>query len=228
MATGSRMKIVPVAVVALVFAAALGYWLFGAQQAREVRKNALASVTDTSARLREALAIETGPAPADRAETVRKLDGHATAVEKHLAALKGADAARDRALADAADYYVVTAREILKRLADSHRYRLLLAESYQALRDHMRSGSRAADWVKGAVKARERVNKDYRGYSLAADALDQILRTLGPAQQKIAPYVEASVLIPESLVEDARARIQAESTRLTAEIERSRQPDAFR
>ena len=228
MTTAAGSRTIAIAAVALLAAAALGYWLFGAHQAREARKSAVASIADTAARLRATLAIEAGPAPADRAQTVKQLDEHAAAVERHLAELKRMDAGRDQALADAADYYVVTAREILKRQADSHRYQLLLAESYQALRDHMRSGSRAGSWVKEAVRARERVSKDYRGYSLAAGALEQILRTLGPAQQKIAPYVEASVLIPESQVEDARARIQAELKRLTAEIERSRQPDAFR
>lgn len=228
MTTATASRTIAVAAVALLGAAALAYWLFGANQAREMRKATLASVADAAARMREALTIEAGPASADGAETVRKLDEHAAAVERRLAGLKRLEAGRDPALADAADYYLVTAREILKRQADSHRYRLLLSESFQALRDHMRSDNRTGSWVKEAVKARERVNRDFRGYSLAAGALDQILRTFGPAQDKIAPYLEASALIPASLVEEARAKNQAELRRLTAEIERSRQPDAFR
>lgn len=223
----SRTRTIVIAVAALL-AAAIGYQLFGPDPAREARRSAVASITDTAARLRAAFAIEAGPAPADRAETVKQLDEHAAAVDRRLAELKGMDAARDQALADAADYYVVTAREILKRQADSHRYRLLLAESYRALREHMRSGSRAASWVREAVKARQRVNQDFRGYSLAAGALDQMLESFDAAQKRIAPYVDASALVPESLVEDARARNRAELKRLTAEIERSRQPDAFR
>ncbi len=127
-----------------------------------------------------------------------------------------------------ADDYLLTSREILKRLAAGQRYRVLLSEGLQARIEHMRADDHSGAWVQQAVKARERANKDHRDLALAAGALDKLLQSLPAAQKKIAPYVEPAVLIEDGAVEAARARVLEAAKLATAEIEKTRQLDAFR
>jgi hypothetical protein len=162
--------------VATIVAAGLGYWGYGAHKKRELNQTAVAALADASARMREALSIEAAPI-ADRAQNTQKLEEHAAAMDRYLKGLQSLDTSRNRALADAADHYLFSVREILKKQVDSQRHRLLLADSLQALREHMRADNRTAAWVQQAVKAKERVNKDYRGYARAAEVLGQFIET---------------------------------------------------
>lgn len=219
----SRAKIIGIALILLVAAAAAGWWAYGEHQKREQRKAIVALVADTGARLRSALT-----ATAEGPEAAGKLEESAAAADRNLAALKLMNAAREQALADAADDYLLTSREILKRLAAGQRYRMLLSESLQALIEHMRADDHSGAWVQQAVKARERANKDHRDLGLAAGALDKLLQSLPAAQKKIAPHVEPAVLIEDGVVEAARARALEAAQRATAEIEKTRQLDAFR
>jgi len=205
--------------VATLVAAGLGYWGYGALKKRELNQTTVAALTDASARMREALSIEAAPI-ADRAQTAQILEEHAAAMERHLKGLQSLDTSRDRALADAADHYLFSVREILRKQADSQRHRLLLADSLQSLREHMRADNRTSAWVQQAVKAKERVNKDYRGYARAAEALGQFIETYPASQARIAPYIVASALIPEELTEKARQSVLASARQAAAEVEK--------
>ena len=218
----SRNKVVAIALVAVI-AMAAGWWGYGEHQKREQRKAIVALVSDTSARMSGALT-----STADGPEAARKLEEHAAAADRNLSELKGMNSARQQALADAADDYLLTSREILKRLVNVQRYRQLLSESLPALIQHMRADNRTGAWVQEAVKARERVNKDHRDLSLAAGALDQLLQSFPASQKKIAPFVDPAVIIEDGVVAAARARALEAAKQATAEIEKTRQLDAFR
>lgn len=224
----SRNKTVAIALVSALAASALGYWGYSAHQKRELHKAVVALVTDTSARLRDALNIEAGLPPADPAATVRKLDEHAAAVDRNLTEIKRMDASRNLALADATDSYLLTVREILRYQASSHWFRLGLSESTQALRDHMRADDRSGSWVREAVRAKEQVNTDYRDYRLASDAFRTLLESFPADQAKIAPYVGASPLIDQNLVGTARERALEVSKQAAGEMEKIKQLDAYR
>ena len=208
-----------ITIAALIVAVPLLYWGYSAHKKSGANKTILALVTDTSTRLRDALESETAPPPTDRVRLVKKLDEHAATADLSLQTLKRLDAA-PVALADAADDYLVTAREILKKQADSHRYRLLLAESSQALRAHMRHDNHTRAWIQEAVKVKERVNKDYRSYNLAAGLLDKLLGSFAASQKKIAPHAGRSALIEDSLVADARGRVQEDMKAVAAQFEK--------
>ena len=212
-------KTIVIGAVALIVAVTLLSWGYSAHKKSGASKTIHALVTDTSARLRDALESEAAPPPTDRARLVKKLDDHAASADVSLQTLKRLDAA-PVALADAADDYIVTAREILKKQADSHRYRLLLADSSQALRVHMRHDNRTRAWIQEAVKAKERVNKDYRGYNLNAGLLDNLLGSFAASQKKIAPHAGRAILIEGSLVADARGRVQEDMKAVEAEFEK--------
>lgn len=205
--------------VATLVAAGLGYWGYGTYKKRELNQTAVAALADASARLREALNIE-AVAIADRARAAQKLEEHVAAMDSHLKALQGLDTTRNRALADAADHYLFSVREILKKQAESQRHRLLLADSLQALREHMRADNRTSAWVQQAVKAKERVNKDHRGYARAAEALGQFIETYPASQARITPYVGAAALIPDELTDKARQGVLASAKQAAAEVEK--------
>jgi hypothetical protein len=217
----SRPKLIAVALIVLA-AAAAGWWGYGEHQKREQRKAILALVADTGARLRAGLG-----ATAEGPEAARQLDEETAAADQNLSALKSLDASRQPVLAEAADDYLLTVREILKRVA-VQRYRQLLAQSLQALITHMRADDHSGAWVQEAVKARERAQKDHRDLGLAIGALDQLLQSFPASQKKIAPYVEPAALIEDGAVEAARARAIESRKQADAEFEKTSRLDAFR
>ena len=217
----SRARIIAVAFAVLTLAGL--WWGYGEYQKREQHKAITALVADTGSRLREAMTK-----PAEGPEAARKLEEHAAAADQNLSGLKAMNSARQPAFAYAADDYLLTGREILKRFASVQRYRQLLSESLQALAEHMRADDHSGAWVQQAVKARERANKDYRDLGLAAGALEQLLRSLPASQKGIAPYVEPAVLAENGVIDAARTRVLEATKLATAEIEKTRRPDAFR
>jgi len=221
----SRSRTIAIALVAVLAAAALGYWAYSANKKRELHNAIVALVQDANQRLRGALGAESAPPSAG---TVKKLDEHASAVDGRLQELKRVDASFNLAMADAADSYLVTAREILRRQTASHRGRLLLADSLPALREHMRADNRTGSWVQEAVKAKERVEKDFREYRVAAEQLGKLLDSLTRDQAKIAPHAPELSPVEESLVSDARKQALAAYKQLAEEVEKTKQLEAYR
>lgn len=217
-----------VVVVATLVAVGLGHWGYGAYQTRETKKTAVALITDIADRLRQSLMVEAGLPPANRTRRTATPEAEAAAADKALQTLKSLHASDNQALVDAADDFLLTSREILKKLADFNRYRALLDESAQALREHMRSRDRSGAWVQNAIKARERVNQDLRGYTTAAEVSGKLLKTLPVSQKKIAPFVGKEVLIADDLVARASERIQQNLQQTAAEMEKTRTPEDFR
>ena len=204
---------------ALVVVAALGLWMFKQHE----RSVVLSGVKDTGARLRETLAIEAGPVAAINAETVRRFDEHVAAAERNRNALKRLVAADKQALVDAADDYLVTGQEILRRQAAAHRNRLLLANSLQTLRAHFRADRGAASWIREAVRLRVPVERHYSDYALAVETFDKLLESLPASQAKVAPLIGGLPIAEDNLVAEARKRSQQELKRVTGEIEKIRQ-----
>ena len=189
--------------IAVAIAVAVGLaWMLK----QHVDRSAVFSlVKDTGTRLKEALMIEAG-ARAASPEVTQKLDS-----------------AGRQALVDAADNYLVTAQEILRRQAVGHRSRLQLAESLQALRAHFRADRGAANWVREAVRLRTPMEKSYADYRGAAETFDQLLESLPASQARTASHVAGMPIVPENLIADARKRSQEQLARTTAEVEKIRQ-----
>jgi hypothetical protein len=212
---------------ALVLASALGYWGVGAYRKSQLQKAVIALVKDTSERLQAALAIETETAPADR--TVGELDDHAQEVDKLVLELRGMSASPNRALVDAAEEYMLTVRQILRNQAASHRYRIQVSASDRALRDHMRSAKRrSASWIQEALRAKDRLEKDYFDYRLSAGAFSRLLESYPEAKKKLALYVGGTLLADEAAATDAHRRALANSKRVASEVETARQLAAVR
>ena len=226
--SGLKTKTVAIAFAALFTGSAFGYWSYGEYRQQELRNAIAELVKDTSVRMHDALGAETLPTPADTSVTLRRFYDHAEAVDGNFRKLHDMDVAPVEALAGVADDYVLTSREILLRQASSHRYRLKLSGSIQALRNHMRTDNRTGAWVSEAIRAKERVEEDYRDYRIATNALGNLLESFPAARAKMAPHVDAGLLTDEALAEAARQQVLAASRQAADEIQKARQLASYR
>lgn len=217
MTTGSRTNLI--AVVAFVAAAALGYWAYGTVKKSNVGNTAIALAQETARYLHDALATDPGK---PSSETAQAIGEYAAAASRNLETLKRLDASGNQLLVDALDDFLLTGREILGRQAAGYRFRRQLLASTQALRDHMRADNRTGAWVREAVQRKERVEKDYRDYQNAAEALDKLLESFPATVAKLASRSKAAPLVDEKLVADARKRSNAALKQATDEVERIR------
>lgn len=201
--------------VGVLLAASVIWWGYKAHHVRLLMSTVTALARETGTRLRDALSLDVKP-PADQAEEItRKFEDHFAAVEKHLQKLRGMDTSSMPALGEAADDYVLTGREILRRLAASHRSRLQFSQSSQALLEHMRADSGGGSWVGQAVRLKDRAEKDFSEHKAATETLAKLLAAFPAAQTAIAPYVETSLLIDEKLLDAARQRALASAQQAT-------------
>lgn len=232
MAPDSAKKTIVVAVVGLLVAAGLGYWAYHTYKLGVLRSTVAALLTSASGQMREALAAEAGPAPADRLRLAKKLDEHAAVIDALVVQLKlkRQELERDTRLTDAADDFLLTCREILRRRAASQRAYALLSDSMEALRDQLRAAGtdRSAKWPREAVRARERAERDFRDYRNTSAAYATLLGQFPTSQKKIAPHVDPAALIDDKLVSAARERSLATAKQVAEEMEKVRQLRASR
>lgn len=225
---GLRTRTVMVACSVLAAGSAFGYWGYDEYRRHELRAELVTLVEDTSLRLRDALGKEVAITPASHPAMLRRFYDHAEAVDAHLRRLRELDASTASDFAYAAEDYVLTAREILLRRASSHRNRLELAGSAHALRTRMRADDRSGNWVREAVRARERLEEDYRDYRISTDALGSLLETFPLARAKVAAHVDASALADEALAADARDRIAEAARQVADEVAQAGRLAAYR
>jgi hypothetical protein len=229
MPPGLTARTTALGLAALVIASALGYWGVNAYRKGQLQRAVTALVKDSSERLQVALAVEMETVHEDAAQMVRKLDDQAQEVDKHVIELRGISASPNRALVDAAEEYLLTVRQILRNQAASHRYRIQVSASEGALRDHMRtSNRRSGTWIPEALRAKDRMEKDYFDYRLSVDAFGRLLESYPATMKKLALQVGAGLLAEETVAANARKRALANSRRIADEVERARQLAAVR
>jgi hypothetical protein len=224
MTLGYGTRTVAAALVTLLAVSSLGYWALSAYRRSDLQKSVTALVRDSSDRMKAAFAIQT-----ETAQTVARLDDHAQEVDKHLIELRGLRASPDRPLVDAADEYLLTVRQILRNQAASHRYRVQMAASDKALRDHMRtSARRTTPWIQEALRAKDRLERDYLDYRLSVEAYDRLLEALPETRKRLAPHVGAGAVADTTAIADARRRALENLKRAAGEVDRARQLAAVR
>jgi len=229
MQPGLATRTTALGVAALMIASALGYWGISAYRKGQLQKTVTALVKDSSERLQAALAVETEAVHEDAARMVGKLDDQAQEVDKHVIELRGMSASPNRALVDAAEEYLLTVRQILRNQAASHRYRIQVSASERALRDHMRTANRrSGNWIKEAVRAKDRMEKEYFDYRISVDAFGRLLESYPATRKKLALQVGAGLLVEEAVAANARKRALATSKRVADDVERARQLAAVR
>ena len=226
--SGFRSKTAVMMLAAAGTTSAFGYWGYGELRAYQLRDEITALVKDTSQRMQTALSMDAPPIAVDNPVLLRKFYEHAEAVDAHLRELQGENVAAVGDLANAADDYLLTSREILLRWASSQRYRVKLSGSIKTLQVHMRADDGSPAWIIEAVRSKEQVEEDYRDYKRAVNALGTLLGTFPAARRKMAPHLDTALLADEKLVATARARTLVASASAAEEMETVRQLHTYR
>jgi hypothetical protein len=206
-----------VSLTAAVVPLVAGFWGYSAYEAREQRRTITAAVKDTTVRLREALPV--APALKGR-KALGRLEQHEAALEAHLREVRRAGRAGDPELADGAGHYVLGAREILRHQAASIRLAQRTARSRYALAAHMsRAGQRDAAWIRLAASRKKALEGEYFDYSVALSALSELLWSFPDARKRLAPHIDAALLLEVGPAEDAHRAALREAKRVTQELE---------
>ena len=164
-------------------------------------------VADATAELRKAL--RAGPSTA----SVAKLDQF----------VQAAKSSSNPAAGSAAEAYLLGAREIARRRAESERLAGEAAAARNALAGHMnRSANRNTAWIRDAAELKRRVEATHAELARSLKTLDDLLYGLSDAEKRLAPHVVGSALVEASEIDAARARAQDESKRAASELEKVR------
>ena len=200
--TGSPL----VATVGIAIALAVGFGVHFSAKKRGEQRAIVTVVGDTTEQLRTTL----------KTASPKGLDK----VEGNLKIAKGWSRPE---LVDAAEQYLIGAREILKRRAEANRLAQKAAASRAALSAHMtRAGQRDTDWIRTASSLKKQVERDHFDLDVQLKALADLLDDLPQANKRLSPHVEASLLLEDDVRKAARQDVLAEAKRASAELEKVR------
>ena len=192
-----------VGIIAIAALALIGYVAYGNVQKKAQQRQVIATVEDTTEKLRQALATKSSP------ELAQALDAN----------LQSARAPRDPQVADAAEHYILSAREIARRRSESNGLWARAEESRRALAGHMaRAERRSEPWLRSAIALKKRVEDDYFALTLNLKALDEILFKLPEEEKPFAARYGADRLLPRDEIDRARKQTQAELKRAEDEL----------
>jgi len=198
----------PIAVLA-IFGAVIGYTMWGQHQKLQQERAATALVADTTTQLRQALTAT------PTREMFSRIDGN----------LRSLKAPRQPELADAAEHYILGAREIVRRRLDAARFAQHAAAGRQALSAHMNAaggGRRGEAWFRTALDLKKKVEREHFELDVTLKALYELLGSLPDAQKRLAPRIQPALLLDERLRAQAREQARADAERASAELEKVR------
>ncbi|HEX2197538.1 MAG TPA: hypothetical protein VHG88_02810, partial [Burkholderiales bacterium] len=163
-------------------------------------------VSETTAQLRDVLKR---PAP----EVAEKIDGN----------LRVARSWSNAYMADAAEHYLIGAREIARKRADAARHAQKFAASRAALTAHMRRASqRDSSWIRTASQLKKQMEQAHFELETSLNALAELLQSLPEAQKRLEPYVEASLTLDDASRKQARQQALDEVKRASLELQSAR------
>jgi hypothetical protein len=126
-------------------------------------------------------------------------------------------------VADATEYYLIGARHILRRRADVDRLKQQAAASRAALSAHMmRAAQRDTPWIRTALQLKKQVERDHADLDVQFGALADLLRSFPDANKRLAPHVQASLLLEDTVRRSAHQAVLDEAQRARAELEKTR------
>ena len=196
----------PIAVLA-IFGAVIGYTMWGQHQKLQQERAVTALVADTTTQLRQALTAT------PTREMFSRIDGN----------LRSLKAPRQPELADAAEHYILGAREIVRRRLDAARFAQHAAAGRQALNAHMNAaggGRRGEAWFRTALDLKKKVEREHFELDVTLKALYELLGSLPDAEKRLAPH--RALLLEEPLRAQAREQARADAERAAAELEKVR------
>ncbi|HEX6007996.1 MAG TPA: hypothetical protein VFY80_08535 [Burkholderiales bacterium] len=210
--------------IGLALLGSVSYIAYIEHEKRSLRRAIAELARDTGSRFHDALrtvADEGGSAQ-------QRLDDHYFTIDRHLKRLRSMDTAPAQDLARAADDYMLTVREIAKRLASGHRYRAEVLETVRALQVHMGEDKRTGAWVTQAVQRRERLRTEYRAYRLTSEALVGLLNDYASSRARLAQHIDSAFMPEDSMALAVRDLILKARQKIAEDVERAGALETYR
>jgi len=202
----SKLATVVVAAAGIAIAAGVGFSLHKEAKKRAEARAFSTVVGQTTTRLKDGL----------KTASPQALEG----IEQDLKLAQGWS---DRELVDAAEQYLIGAREIMRRRLEASRLALKASASRAALAAHMgAAGHRDSPWIRNAAELKRKVERDHFDLDKQLAALVDLLDDLPKANKRLTEHVQASLLLEETVRSQAREAVIAETRRARAELEKSR------
>lgn len=216
----ARVKRIGIVAVAGILLAAFAYAVYGVYQKRELRTQVVDAVAKASRQLDEALDIDL---LAPSAPIAQRIDAGVARSEELLQQLRALAARRDPELVEAADPYVASVLEVLRRQAGAMWHRARFIEDRDALNQHMALvGTRSENWAAEAIRLKKKLEQDNYDYQLTVASLGNMLAGLIDARRKIAAQLPAVPLPEEAALVRARERSLAAAGTAKQELENAR------
>ena len=194
-------------IIAIVVAFALSHAGYIVWQKRVQQKEVAALIGDSTQKLREALTAKASP------DVVGALDAN----------LKATKAPRLPQLEGAAENYIVGAREIARRRVVAAELERRAAASRAALAGHMaRASHRDAGWVRNALSLKQRLEREHYDLGVTLKALDELLYQFPASEKRLAPHIDAALMLDLKVADAARKQAQADAARANDELTRVR------
>ena len=193
-------------IVIIAVLAVAGWIGWTTQQKRAQQQQVVRVLGEATEGLREALAKSPSP------ELLARME----------AAIQAAKAPRDRALEDAAELYLVGARELTRRRADAARLTAEADAARKALAAHMSHSSRASSWYSDATRLKKQVEQTHADLGRTLKAVEELLVTMPDAEKRLAPHVSRTLLLDAAARDAARKQVQVELQNAAAELEKAR------
>jgi uncharacterized membrane protein YccC len=209
---------VGVGALALVIACSVAWWVYRGIQKRELQRNVVALVQDSTARLREALGLL-----ASGADARAKLDAHFTALEGSVGKTQALNASIYPALVQAADAYITDVHALLRRQLALHAGRDAVHVDIGEVSNHLRAaGTRSPEWIRQALVLNQRLEKSFFDYRFAAGGLEKSLSALEDTSRYLRSFVPAPAVIEEDLIVAAERRLVELSTQIEQQVQSAR------
>lgn len=190
-----------IASLVIAVAAGVGYVVHKEAKARSEARAAEAAVREATAQLMGLKSVSPD------------------ALQKIEANMRTAKTWGNAELADATEHYLIGTREILRRRAEANRLQQKAAASRAALAAHMaRAGGRDTAWIRTASSLKKQVERDHFDLEMMLNALADLIEGLPEANKRLAPHVEASLLLDDRSRERARLAVVQETRRASAEL----------
>jgi hypothetical protein len=196
----------------------LAWWAHRESQKRELHQQVVAVVQDSTTRLREALGLLTA-GPEARAE----LEADFTALEASIGRTRALNASIHPALVEAAHAYVTDVHALLRRQLALHAGRDAVRADVGEIGHHLHAaGTRSPEWIGQALALKQRLEKSFFDYRLAAGGLEKSLHTLIDTSLRLQAFVPADAIIESDPIVAAQRRLLELSTEVERQVESAR------
>jgi hypothetical protein len=205
-------------IAAAILLAIVATMFYGSFKKHRLESNAVTNVATATAHLQDGIAL-----PLEAAGTAAALEEHTKAVAQLVASLKREDAQRNRALAEAADLYLVDAQAILRNRANAASARGTAIASRRALTGHIAAaGGRGQGWIQNALALKQRAERDSFNYRNALGTYAGLLQSHHESQAKVRAVRPGAKLLEEAQVQAAIKVAKDAEQQAVADLEKLR------